>query len=558
MRGEDTTDASVSVRYPPQDDFGDGEFTAVLDAQALAGGIAYAITQTPAEPVLWSETAPTNYIITGEPGAIILYAWAKAGGEVANRTASIHYNPNDPVISDVNIFAVSDTAALVTWNTELAAFGRVRFQPEGGVPVATAWEPAVTMSHSHRLTGLALGTTYTVIVDSNEAASELTYAHASPTNEISKTGMIATAGASGGTPQNGIDGNTGTYWQVDRRETWYRVDMLSRYRIEWFGYIPRYGNHSFKDYWVYITDSTSENRNDWGTAAVTGTFPMTEGRKDVAASGEGRYFIIYGNYYEYGPTVAELYFYGVEVPTIGVSSFSVADQSTGSMLVTNDPTVDVTMTVEGEGITGYMITESAVAPAADGLGWLADIPATYVITGGLGQKALYAWATDGINVSEGKATSILFSTATPEVSNVVVTDNGNDTATATWNTDIPAQGGMNYGEVKMSGVTPNSAIENAVGLSHSVTFATAAGVNYKIVLVNNEVASAGFYWPKPWPIDGDANMDCRVNILDLIFIRNKLNQPVGTGDNWKGLAHGCSSLLAGFAFYPFRQVGGTG
>ena len=28
-------------------------------------------------------------------------------------------------------------------------------------------------------------------------------------------------------------------------------------------------------------------------------------------------------------------------------------------------------------------------------------------------------------------------------------------------------------------------------------------------------------------------MDCRVNILDLIFIRNKLNQAVTTGDNWK-------------------------
>jgi len=36
-----------------------------------------------------------------------------------------------------------------------------------------------------------------------------------------------------------------------------------------------------------------------------------------------------------------------------------------------------------------------------------------------------------------------------------------------------------------------------------------------------------------WNIPGDANDDCRVNILDLIFIRNKLNQPVTTGDNWK-------------------------
>ena len=53
------------------------------------------------------------------------------------------------------------------------------------------------------------------------------------------------------------------------------------------------------------------------------------------------------------------------------------------------------------------------------------------------------------------------------------------------------------------------------------------------MLVNTEVASSPIYWPRPWPIDGDANMDCRVNILDLIFIRNKLNQAVTTGDNWK-------------------------
>jgi len=32
-------------------------------------------------------------------------------------------------------------------------------------------------------------------------------------------------------------------------------------------------------------------------------------------------------------------------------------------------------------------------------------------------------------------------------------------------------------------------------------------------------------------------MDCRVNILDLLFIRNKLNQDVGTGDNWKADAN---------------------
>ncbi|HUU82808.1 MAG TPA: dockerin type I repeat-containing protein, partial [Phycisphaerae bacterium] len=80
---------------------------------------------------------------------------------------------------------------------------------------------------------------------------------------------------------------------------------------------------------------------------------------------------------------------------------------------------------------------------------------------------------------------------------------------------------------------PNTVSENALATEHSATFNIAAGTNYKLVLVNTEVASPAIYWPSPWPILGDTNGDCRVNILDLIFIRNKLNQPVGTGDNWK-------------------------
>ncbi|HUU69891.1 MAG TPA: dockerin type I repeat-containing protein [Planctomycetota bacterium] len=36
-----------------------------------------------------------------------------------------------------------------------------------------------------------------------------------------------------------------------------------------------------------------------------------------------------------------------------------------------------------------------------------------------------------------------------------------------------------------------------------------------------------------WPIPGDANCDCTVNILDLIDVRKKLGQPVDSGDNWK-------------------------
>jgi len=40
-----------------------------------------------------------------------------------------------------------------------------------------------------------------------------------------------------------------------------------------------------------------------------------------------------------------------------------------------------------------------------------------------------------------------------------------------------------------------------------------------------------------WSIAADVNDDCIVNILDLIAVRGRLNQPVTTGDNWKADAN---------------------
>jgi len=44
------------------------------------------------------------------------------------------------------------------------------------------------------------------------------------------------------------------------------------------------------------------------------------------------------------------------------------------------------------------------------------------------------------------------------------------------------------------------------------------------------------------PLDGDANMDCKVNILDLIFVRNRLNQSIETGDNWQANVNGDDNI----------------
>jgi len=48
-----------------------------------------------------------------------------------------------------------------------------------------------------------------------------------------------------------------------------------------------------------------------------------------------------------------------------------------------------------------------------------------------------------------------------------------------------------------------------------------------------ESVDLGCYELQKPSLPGDANGDCKVNILDLIFIRNRLNQDVGTGDNYK-------------------------
>ena len=214
-------------------------------------------------------------------------------------------------------------------------------------------------------------------------------------------------------------------------------------------------------------------------------------------------------------------------------TFSASDQSTHSKAFTNDAALDASISAtpaSGWSIDGYVITESASVPTG---GWQSQAPTSYSITGGEGLVMLYAWAKSTSGKIARRQQSIVYSEGVPVASGFAVADNENGTATATWSTDIPAFGLLKYGPVSMGGSTPNELPEAALLESHSRTFPIAVGTNYKFVLVNNESISAPVYWPSPWPILGDANQDCRVNILDLIFIRNKLNLDPGAGDNWK-------------------------
>jgi len=225
-----------------------------------------------------------------------------------------------------------------------------------------------------------------------------------------------------------------------------------------------------------------------------------------------------------------------------IAEFSVSDQTTNSTVFTNSAIVNVDASTDPvDAIGTWQITELDSAPAPDDPNWGA-LSGTYTIQGAEGTVTLYAWFQDEFGNIAGKTASILYSTAVPVISNVAIaagTEPGS--AVVTWDTDIPAEGGVNYGTVSLTGATPDSVAEGAVATSHTVTVTglDVPAKNYKFLLVNNEIVDTqAHYWPKPWPIDGDANGDCRVNILDLIFIRNKLNQAVTTGDNWKADVNG--------------------
>ncbi|HUU99314.1 MAG TPA: dockerin type I domain-containing protein [Phycisphaerae bacterium] len=526
------------------------ELTAHPSGAEIAG---YMVTQSSTPPAAgadgWSTDPVTSYTITATPPTTVkLYGWVKnADGDVIGKPYSVYFSTATTVISGINIYATDSAVAVAMWNTSVPAVGRVRYRVAGDVEwTATALEAAPSTSHWRILSSLSSGQEYEVVIDSNDASSTIqTYVHENPVSEIGpKSGWVADAyeTVSGNSPSLGINGATGDYWQTGVAPCWFRVDLGARYRIQRLGYQPRVADHAFNNYEIYVTDSKAGNISptainkpaEWGAPVATGVMPYVSGRTNIDLLGFGRYVVLYGDRYVNGPTVAELWLYGTLMPSIGVTAFSAADQSTGSALFTNTSTVNVTIAAEGDDIAGYLITETSDKPATDAEGWTAIPPAIATLSGE-GQKTLYAWVKDSSGtVGESASATILFSTAVPIVSNAKIVAGAEEgSAVATWTTDLPAEGGVQFGPVLMTGGMPNTVLENAIGTEHSVTFATAADVNYKIVLVSNEVADAPFYWPEPWPIDGDANMDCRVNILDLIFIRNKLNQAVATGDNWK-------------------------
>ena len=92
----------------------------------------------------------------------------------------------------------------------------------------------------------------------------------------------------------------------------------------------------------------------------------------------------------------------------------------------------------------------------------------------------------------------------------------------TWTSSVQTEGSVQY---RVQGTTDwTTVIEGGLATGHSVTLTGIADETvYQVVVINNGVAQSPVLYPEGNILPGDCNGDCRVNILDLIFIRNRLN-----------------------------------
>jgi hypothetical protein len=146
-------------------------------------------------------------------------------------------------------------------------------------------------------------------------------------------------------------------------------------------------------------------------------------------------------------------------PTI--DSFSVPATSTSQTV-----TVSAFTASDNVGVTGYMITESAVAPNAADVGWLGAAPANYTVSSGDGSYTLYAWVKDAQgNVSTSLSAAVDVDSAVPTVTAFTVpTPQGATTVSITTFSASDNIGVTGY-KVTESAVAPNAGDAGWTGLA---------------------------------------------------------------------------------------------
>ena len=139
----------------------------------------------------------------------------------------------------------------------------------------------------------------------------------------------------------------------------------------------------------------------WNTAALAnGAYSLSVKAYDAA-----------GNVAQSGISVNV--FYDRTAPT--VTAFSMPGNINSTMVA-----VLSLVASDNVAVSGYLITESAIAPSASAAGWSATAPASFTFAG-TGARTAYAWVKDAAgNVSAGKAVPVFIDTVLPMIKSMTL------------------------------------------------------------------------------------------------------------------------------------------
>lgn len=354
-----------------------------LAATDNIGVTGYMVTESSTAPAAsatgWTATAPTSYTFT-TAGTKTLYGWAKdaANNVSASRSAATTITLADTTAPTVTGFTIPATStSLVVSISSLTATDNVgvigyMVTESSTVPAASAtgWTTTVPTSYSFTTAGAK-----TLYARAKDAANNVSTSRSATTTitladtiRPTVTGFTIPATSSSLTVSissiTASDNVTVTGYIVTESAT-----APSASATGWTSPVPAsytFATPGSKTLYAWAKDAAG-NVSTSRSAATTITLPDTT-----------------------PPTVT-----GFTIPatstslTVSVSSLTATDNV---------------------GVTGFLVTESATAPAASASGWTASPPTSYTFATA-GSKTLYAWAKDGSgNVSTGRSAT---TTVTP-------------------------------------------------------------------------------------------------------------------------------------------------
>jgi len=154
-----------------------------------------------------------------------------------------------------------------------------------------------------------------------------------------------------------------------------------------------------------------------------------------------------------------------------VSAFSMPATAT----VLSVPVSSLTAT-DNVGVTGYLVTESATAPAAGATGWTASVPTSFTFSAA-GSRTAYAWARDAAgNISAARNSSVIITLPDTTLPTISITSPANN-ATISGSVSVVGAASDNIGVSKVEFYLNNVLQSSSSTAPYSFNWNTTSGVN---------------------------------------------------------------------------------